>query len=45
MFVTASMPAEPAAGRNWRSFVSCCAAKLSAMPSTRFSVSALWSAR
>ena len=45
MFVTASMPADPAAGRNCSSLVSCFAAKSSAMPSTRLKVSALWSLR
>ncbi|MNR31476.1 hypothetical protein D3C85_1489880 [compost metagenome] len=45
MLVAASIPAEPAASRNWRSSVLFSRANLSAMATTPSRVSALWSLR
>jgi hypothetical protein len=43
MLVAASMPALPAASRNWRSGVLCSVAKWALVSTTRSSVSARWS--
>ncbi|MNF14564.1 hypothetical protein D3C80_2168230 [compost metagenome] len=45
MLVAASMPAVPAASRNWRSSLLFSLANLSAMATTASRVSALWSLR